>query len=148
MKKLVIANRGTGDIGKSSAIITVYQLLKDKGCKVIEELWQGDDIKAIFDVNDLKVGISSQGDPNSSMEPNMESFVETGCDIIVTACRMKGDTYRKVTDYLGKENGYDIIWYGHYVYQVLGAEEIQKTFNRSYAEQVVKLIPGRIEGKF
>lgn len=103
MKKLVIANRGAGGIGKSSAIKAVYQLIKDKGYKAKEEVWQGDDIKAIFDINEVKVGISSQGDPNSCMEPNTESFVETGCDIIITACRMKDSTYRKVTDYLDKK---------------------------------------------
>lgn len=123
-------------------------MLKDKGCKVVEEVWQGGDIKAIFDINDLKVGISSQGDPDSCMESNMEVFVNAGCEIIVTACRMKGDTYRKVTDYLGKKNDYDIIWYGHYVYQVLGTEEVHENFNKTYAEQVVKLIEERIAGKF
>lgn len=103
---------------------------------------------AIFDVNGVKVGVSSQGDPNSCMEGNMEAFVKKGCDIIVTACRMKGDTYRKVADYLGEKNDYDIIWYSHCVYQVLGAEEVHKTFNKAYAEQVVKLIKERMSGDF
>lgn len=38
-------------------------------------------------------------------------------------------------------------WYGHYVYQVLGAEELHENFNKTYAEQVVKLIEERIAGK-
>lgn len=148
MRKLVIANRGAGGIGKSSAIKAVYQLIKDKGYKAKEEVWQGDDIKAIFDVDGVNVGIESQGDPKSEMIPTMREFVEKGCKIIVTACRMKGDTYRMVTEYLGKKNDYDIIWYGHYVYQVLGTEEVHKNFNKTYAEQVVKLIEERIAGKF
>lgn len=148
MRKLVIANRGAGGIGKSSAIKAVYQLLKDKCYKAIEEKWQGGDIKAIFEVNGVKVGIGGQGDPDSEMEPNMEAFVEEGCDIIVTACRTKSDTYHKVVDYLGEDQDYDIIWYGHFVYQVSGAEKVQETFNEVYAEQVVKLIEERIAGKF
>lgn len=148
MRKLVIANRGAGGIGKSSAIKAVYQLLKDKGYKPDEEVWQGGDIKAIFKINGVKVGISSQGDPGSSMEDNMEDFVKKECGIIVTACRMKGDTYRKVYCDLGEEQDYDIIWYGHYVYQVLKAEEIHKIFNLRYAEHVVKLIEERISGTF
>lgn len=148
MRKLVIANRGTGSIGKSSAIKTVYMLLKDKGYTLVKEVWQGGDIMAVFDVNGVKIGISSQGDPNSCMEDNMEAFVKAGCMIIVTACRMKGDTYRKVTDYLGKKNDYDIIWYCHYVYKVLGAEKVQEIFNKAYAEQVVKLIEDCMSGKF
>lgn len=40
-EKLVIANRGMGGIAKSSAIKAVYQLIKDKGYKAKEEVWQG-----------------------------------------------------------------------------------------------------------
>ena len=148
MRKLVIANRGVGGIGKSSAIKAVYKLLKDKGYNPDEEVWQGDDIKAIFKIDGVKIGISSQGDPGSCMKDNIKDFVKKGCEIIVTACRMKGDTYRKVYYELGEEQDYDIIWYGHYVYQVLKAEEIHKIFNMRYAEQVVRLIEERINGKF
>lgn len=70
------------------------------------------------------------------------------CDIIITACRMKDSTYRKVTDYLDKKNDYDIIWYSHYVYQVLDAEGVHENSNKTYAEQVVKLLEERIAGKF
>ncbi|MBQ0088862.1 MAG: hypothetical protein KBT27_05990 [Prevotellaceae bacterium] len=148
MRKLVIVNRGCGGIGKSSAIKAVYQLLKDKGYNPDEEVWQGGDIKAIFEIDGVKVGISSQGDPGSCMKDNIEDFVKMECEIIVTACRMKGDTYRKVYYELGEEQDYDIIWYGHYVYQVLEAEEVQENFNKRYAEQVVKLIEERIAGTF
>lgn len=151
MRKLVIANRGTRNTGKTSSIKEVYYLLKSKGYKLLMEEWQyerGRDIKAIFDVNGVKVGIESQGDQGYDMETTMEAFVDAGCEIIVTACWMKGSTYRKVYKYLGEEQDYDIIWYGHYMYQVLGAEEAQKTFNRRYAEQVVMLIEERIEGQF
>ena len=150
MRKLVIANRGAGGIGKSSAIKAVYWLIKkDMGIEPDVEVWQGDDIMAVFDINDVKIGISSQGDPGSCMKENMELFEDKfECGIIVTACRMKGDTYHKVTDYLGEKKHYDIIWYGHYVYQVSGAEEIQEIFNQRYAEQVVKLVEERIAGTF
>lgn len=150
MRKLVIANRGAGGIGKSSAIKAVWQLLKkDMGIEPDVEVWQGDDIMAVFDINDVKIGISSQGDPDSCMEKNMEDFVrDYHCGIIVTACRMKSDTYHKVVDFLGEDNDYDILWYGHYVYQVSGAEEIYEIFNKAYAEQVVKLIKERIAGRF
>jgi len=87
MNKLVIANRGAGYIGKSSSVRSVYQLLKDNGHKLLVEEWQGKDIKAIFEINGVKVGIESQGDPDSQMEPTMEAFVDAGCEIIVTACR-------------------------------------------------------------
>ena len=151
MRKLVIANRGTRNTGKTSSIKEVYYLLKSKGYRPLLEEWQyeeGRDIKAIFDVNGVKVGIESQGDQGYDMETTMDAFIEAGCEIIVTACWMQGNTYRKVYKNMGEDLDYDIIWYGHFVYQVLGAEEVQKTFNWRYAEQVVRLIEERIEGKF
>lgn len=146
MRKLVIANRGTDGIGKSSAIKAVYHLLKGKGYKAIEEKWQGEDIKAIFIVEDVKVGISSQGNPESYMKDILTDFVETGCGIIVTACQMDGDVCYTAIDHLAVEQDYVIIWYAHY--RVSGDEELQKRFNGIYSEQVVKLIEGHISGKF
>lgn len=146
MNKLVIANRGAGYIGKSSSVRSVYQLLKDNGHKLLVEEWQGEDIKAIFDINGVKVGIESQGDPGYDMEKTMEEFVGTNCDIIITSCRTRLDTYHKVTDYLGEENGYDILWAAHYVYQAPGADKTRALLNARYAQQVYQLIQDRING--
>lgn len=146
MKEFVIANQGAGYIGKSSSVRAVYQLLKDKGHKLFVEEWQGEDIKAIFEVDGLKVGVESQGDPSSQMGETMEKYVEVGCDIIVTACRTKSDTYHKVTDYLGEENGYDVLWAAHYVYQAPFIDESRALLNDCYAQQVYQLIQDRIKG--
>lgn len=146
MRKLVIANSGTGHIGKSSSVKAVYQLIKDKGHKLLIEEWQGSDIKAIFEIDGVKVGIESQGDPSTNMEETMEEFVKAGCDIIVTACRTKWGTYDKVAVYLGKENGYDVLWAAHYVYQVPEADETRALLNARYAQQVYQLIQDRING--
>lgn len=146
MDKLVIANRGTASIGKSSAVKAVYQLLKDRGYRLIKEEWQGMDIKAIFEIQGVKVGVESQGDPGSLMEFAMNGFVEIGCDIIVTSCRTKWATYEKVTRYLGELNGYDILWAAHYVYQVPGADATRDILNARYAQQVYQLISERIRG--
>ena len=148
MKKLVIANRRAGGIGKSASVKAVYDRLISKGYTLITKEPQGGDIKAIFDINGVKVGIESQGDPRYDMEKTMEEFVEVGCDIIVTACRTKSDTYLKVIDYLGKENGYDILWAAHYVYQSPGADNTRDLLNTRYAQQVFQLIEERIAGKF
>ena len=150
MRKLVVANRGVGQIGKSASILAVYHLLKDRGFKTILETWQYEyengDIKAIFDINGVKVGIESQGDPNCEMEDAMEEFVAEGCEIIVTACRTKSATYEKVRDYLGAKNNYDILWCAHYVYHGVGADVVKDTLNEVYAEHVLKLIQDRIAG--
>lgn len=150
MNKLVIANRGAGGIGKSASVKAVYYLLKSKGYQLISETWQYEeeigDIKAIFDINGVKVGIESQGDPGYDMEKTMEEFVGTNCDIIITSCRTRLDTYHKVTDYLGEENGYDILWAAHYVYQAPGADKTRALLNSRYAQQMYQLIQDRING--
>ena len=152
MRKLVIANRGVGQIGKSASILAVYHLLKERGFKTILETWQYEyengDIKAIFDINGVKVGIESQGDPGCDMEDSMEEFVAKGCEIIVAACRTRSDTFEKVRDYLGAENNYDILWCAHYVYQGGDAIVIRETLNKVYAEHVLKLVLDRIAGVF
>jgi len=151
MKKLVIANRGAGGIGKSASVKAVYYLLKNRGYHSILEEWQYEaetgDIKAIFDIRGVKVGIESQGDPGYDMKEAMEELVEAGCEIIVTACRTKSDTYHKVTDYLGDENGYDILWAAHYVYLAPNADDTRDLLNARYAQQVLQLIEDRIADK-
>lgn len=152
MRKLVIANRGIGQIGKSASILAVYHLLKETGYKTILEEWQYEyengDIKAIFDINGVKVGIESQGDPGCEMETTMEEFVEKGCEIIVAACRTKSYTYETVRTYLGVEKGYDVLWCAHYVYPKDKADGTWRTLNRAYAEQVLELIQERIADVF
>lgn len=149
MNPLVIADSGRSAIGKTPAIKAVYFLLKAKGYKLLDELWQyvpGADIRAIFNVNGVKVGVESQGDPGCEMESTMVFFVESGCEIIVTACRTKGSTYDKVKDYLGRDNGFDILWLTHNIYYGEKADEVRAKFNKKYAQYVVRLIEERIVG--
>lgn len=150
MKKLVIANRGCGGLGKSSAVKSVYYLLKSEGYEPELEVWQGweeyGDIKAIFLIKGVKVGIESQGDPDSKMEGTIDEFIERGCEIIVTACRTKGSTFTKVRDYLGKELGFDIIWSAHDVFPGQTDQNILNKLNNNYAQRVKGIIDGRIKG--
>lgn len=147
MKKLVIANRGAGWVGKSAAILSLINLLEEKGYRLIYKVPQGADCKAAFMVEGVRVGVESQGDPKSEMEASMEEFVSEGCEIIVTACRTKSKTFEKVTEYLGKENGYGILWFAHYVYKTPGAEKAQDFLNRLYAEHVLEIVLDRINNK-
>lgn len=150
MNKLVIADRGARAIGKSAAVREVfYQLRREYEPKLEEWQYEKDegDIKAIFEIDGVKVGIESQGDPGYDMEKTMDEFVEKyKCDIIVTACRPRGTTYHKVSIDL-RNRRYDILWYAHYVYQGEGARNTWEIFKGTYAEQVVKLIKDRIAGK-
>ena len=150
MKRLVIADRGCSDLGKSAAVKCVYYLLKSEGYRLELEKWQYreeyGDIKAIFNFDGVKVGIESQGDPGYDMESTIDEFVEKGCEIIVTACRTKGSTFVKVRDYLGKELGFDIVWSAHDVYPGQKDIKILNNLNHNYAQRVKGIIEGRIRG--
>lgn len=50
----------------------------------------------MYGVNDLVVGIESQGDPKSRLEKTLPAFAEAKCDIIFCACRTRGMTVRWV----------------------------------------------------
>lgn len=151
MNKLVIADRGASGIGKSAAVREVFYQLSRKYKPKLEE-WQYEkdkgDIKAIFEIEGVYVGIESQGDPGFDMEKTIDEFVEKyKCDIIVTACRTKGSTYQKINTFM-RNNGYDILWYAHYVYQGKDTSNAWEAFKVTYAEKVVELIKERIAGKF
>lgn len=145
MKKLVVANRGCSNLGKSAAIKKVYELLFSKYGNVYFEP-QGGDISAIIVIEGHKVGVESQGDPGYEMENTIRFFVREGCEIIVTACRTKGTTFTAVRDYLGGEEGFDIIWSVHDVFRNYSNQSALDQLNENYAERVVGIIERRISG--
>ena len=150
MKRLVIADRGCSELGKSAAVKCVYYLLKSEGYALELEEWQYQeeygDIKAVFNIDGVKVGIESQGDPGYDMVPTIKEFVQIGCGIIVTACRTKGDTFNIVRDYLGKDLGFDIIWSAHDVFPGQKDNNILNNLNQNYALRVKGIIDGRLRG--
>lgn len=100
------------------------------------------DVKASVIINGKLVGIESQGDPNSRQGESMEDFVERNCDFIVIASRMRGETYRNVSEYAkGKE--YKIIWCTNDCYESRDEETI-RVLNERYSVKVLQLIKERI----
>lgn len=148
MKKLIIANRGSKGQGKTSSIKAVFRHLSSQYPYKI--FANKGDIKAIVDVEGVRVGIESQGDPNSRMMQSMDDFVTEECQIIVTACRTRGDTYNKVIE-LHKQKGYDLIWAVNDKMVVANGSTPQPMYdmlNDQYAQRVVDFIMGRIHGTF
>ena len=141
MNNLVIANYGKAQSGKSSSIKEVFnKLIATYPYKV---LIKDGDIKAIITIGNVLVGIESQGDPNSRMIQSMNDFVSMGCQIIVAACRTSGKTYNKIIE-LDQINGYDIIWASNDKTSI--SQRHRDILNKKYAERVIDLIMGRING--
>lgn len=93
MKKIVFANCGAGNQGKSSSVKEVYHLLNSKYKAIL--MTGGADIKATIRINGVLVGVESQGDPYSRLFQSLDDFVSMGCDIIVCACRSSGCSERQ-----------------------------------------------------
>lgn len=106
--KTLIALYGTGNTGKSVTLKKVYALLKAKypNAPVRHEIIDHD-VRAIIDIKGLKLGIESQGDPNSRLFESLPLFVREQCVIIICATRTRGGTVHAV-EKLGSQ--FDIRW--------------------------------------
>lgn len=141
--KTIIVNRGVGEQGKTTSIREVYNALKQKYPQLIihSELDNGD-VKAIIEIDGVKIGIESQGDPYSRQGESLRNFVNEGCDIIVVACRTKGDTLNNVYD-LEQKNGYRIIFAQHLI-----NVSIKHHLNNLYAKEIVQIIDSILNHEF
>lgn len=116
--KLIIANRGAHDIGKTTAIKNVFANLYAKYAptttlyeplNIADLAYNWVDVKATIKIGSTLVGIESQGDPGSRMQQSVADFIAWGCEIILVACRNQGDTINTITN-LESNHGYTVLW--------------------------------------
>jgi len=117
----------------------VFALLSKKYPSI--ELIHNGDIKATVQIDDVLVGIESQGDPKSRQGKSLMDFLDMGCDIIVCASRTSGETYENIKEL--KKHGYQVVWTQN---DRTDDETMHDYLNRKYAERVVEMIEDRIEG--
>ncbi len=67
------------------------------------------DATLVITVGGTKIGIETQGDPNSRLERSLARFIEMKCKVIVCACRSYGATVSIVSD--AGASGYQIKWF-------------------------------------
>lgn len=92
--RYIIADCGHGYMGKSTSIKGVWNILSNK---YPNNLIKDDgDVQGVVNINNCLIGIESQGDPDSRMPESIDDFEQIGCDIILTACRTRGETYNKL----------------------------------------------------
>lgn len=110
-RKFILTLTGLAQSGKTETIKLVFQLLIERYPQhaiIIEEGFGNRDVKALLFINGAKVGIDSQGDPNSRQMRSIDEFVNMGCDIILSASRTRGMTTRSIKKY---EQSYNILWF-------------------------------------
>lgn len=119
--KIVIANCKMAQSGKSTSIRYVFEILSERYKAGVHVLLpttgynKKEDVKAIIDIPQLngdivKVGIESQGDPNSRQNQSIDDFLNAGCEIILVACRTRGKTVNKI-EWLRGIHHWQAIWF-------------------------------------
>lgn len=137
MKSLIV-NCGINRQGKSASVKYVYHILdKEYGHTPWrhEILDNEKDIRALFDIKGVKIGIESYGDKIGRMGESMDLFVKEGCKIIVATCRTRFGTREKIDEL--KNNGYTVIWTHS---PRTSAKEYQDLFNKEWARHIVEMI--------
>lgn len=136
--KHVIAVYGGKEMGKSGSIKQAFRMLQDKYPEKAEILIDGYDIKALFCIHGKKVGVESQGDPNSRQMESVAEFAQMGCDVILVASRTRGMTTKSIGK-LQPEYSVDWIWKGDY-FDPKHQEETNKKLANRLVEMVEKYI--------
>ena len=107
--KRIFALRGKSNLGKSQSIRTVVELLTGKhpNLKMEHDHVTRVDVRVVLTINGWKIGIESQGAPNSRLiKESLDLFVRVGCDVIVCATRTSGGT----VDAVNSLEGYEVHW--------------------------------------
>lgn len=101
----IFALKGKGNSGKTETINQVFLILQNKYSTAQATHFKPNlkDVEAIIDIplngKIIKVGIESQGDPNSRLNTSLIDFVSSNCDIIICATRSSGMTVNWVNNY-------------------------------------------------
>ena len=132
MKKEILALKCPGYTGKTTSIRILFErFLKHNpkpniiianywavdGPKIDQETFKSEekkrywDIYVILEIENKKIGIVSQGDPNTSLKDKLEELIKKGCDIIITACRTSGGTVNAIAGCTKK--GYSITFFDY-----------------------------------
>jgi hypothetical protein len=159
--KTVIANKGLSEQGKSASIKLATQEILKKFNNAVYQAYLVDikektitksdlnnkgDITVIIEIDGIKIGIESQGDPQSRIFLSLPFFVQNECDIIICACRNRGDTVWEV-EKLHDNNNYDIIWVANPRSWQKRSEEQCAFMNKLFADQALNLIEGIINNQ-
>jgi len=131
MKK-VIALWGAANTGKTTTLKLVHKKLLKLSIDTLPKYSKNNsDIREIFIINGMKVGIETQGDPNSRLAESLKIFQKQGCELIICATRTRGKTVELVNKLKPK---YNLSWRGH---SAVSLKEQQKESNRSIARLII-----------
>jgi hypothetical protein len=144
MKKTIFANWGHAQQGKSDTVKRIAQEITaaypTATTNPVSIDYAGD-IQVIITIGKVKIGIESQGDPNSRIFASLTKFSFDNCDIIVCSTRTSGATVYAVSA-LHTSHGYDIVWVTNH----RSGEKSQATLNDISAKHIFGLIQQVLAG--
>jgi hypothetical protein len=141
IQKTTIAIKGIEGQGKSETIKLLREILKMKFSNHIENLILDDgDVKCILEINKIKIGIESQGDPKSRQGQSIIDFINNNCDIIICASRTSGETEKNILN--TNNNGYRIIWATNYRSKQISNIQLNQNSANHLFEIVKEIIKG------
>lgn len=154
MNKTIIAIYGRANEGKSETIKKVCELIMQNFPNAVSTpgtINYTGDILVTIQLGNVKIGIESQGDPNSRMlsEDTIRKLADVtidpilgGCDIIICATRTEGKTVNKV-DAIANQYNYYTLWKSSYYTPDLNTSVL----NKMAAEEIIGLIKALVIGQ-
>lgn len=108
--KTILALRGAGKRGKSTTLGMLIEMIKvEYPSANLEEAKFKIDITIVITINGKKIGIETQGDPNSRLGASLKRFIEIGCKVIICASRSYGSTVDLINT--AASTGYQVKWF-------------------------------------
>lgn len=140
MRKTLIALWGPANCGKTATIKRVYELFKSKykDAEILHCDFSRRDFVVIFIIQGTKIGVASQGDPNSKLPANLKLFLNEKCKVIICATRTWGQTVEEVKR-LNKQ--YKIFWFE----QEKSGPAKHRASNNAMAQEIVHVVQALIK---
>jgi hypothetical protein len=108
--KTLLALRGASNRGKSASLCMLIEMIRAAyPDATFDERRFKVDITLVATINGMKIGIETQGDPNSRLAKSLELFIKIKCKVIVCACRSYGQTVDMVR--AAEASGYYVKWF-------------------------------------
>lgn len=134
---VIIAVIGKSGSGKTTSIRAMLDTLHVRGL-ISKQIPEKGDVEDDFNINGIKVGVLSQGDPGTQLRERLAKMAARGVNVIVCACRTRGETFQAVTSASDKFEC-RVIWTSPYE-DGYSHDGIHKRLNSLKGEHLVALL--------
>ncbi|MDO5105078.1 hypothetical protein [Capnocytophaga sp.] len=140
--KTIIALSNNGNTGKTETLRILAQMLIEKYPelqnldKKQEKIPSEGDFRFVVQINSQKIGIESEGNPDSLLKERLGDLTQLGCNIIFCTSRTRGETVKTI-EKIGNDNDFQIIWTS--TYQTQNTQQYTSV-NRLKAEHLWDLV--------